>query len=120
MPLKCELGNISLVTEHCVCKLKMAKKKKGGRSLKKDGVGQDRRIIGCKLIVMKRRPIVCLPYHENRQENHRPIGTMNGLEITMEIDFGASLSVISEEMYQYLCQGKEDLELKESKVALHT
>ena len=45
---------------------------------------------------------------------------MNGLEITMEIDFGASLSVISEEMYQYLCQGKEDLELKESKVALHT
>ena len=43
----------------------------------------------------------------------------------MEIDTVASLSVISEETYEYLCQGKErkgkeDLELKEIKVALHT
>lgn len=45
---------------------------------------------------------------------------VNGLEITMEIDTGASLSVISEETYQYLSQRKEDLELKESKVTLHT
>lgn len=45
---------------------------------------------------------------------------VNGQNIDMEIDTGASLSVINRETYESLRQGNENLVLKESKVVLHT
>ena len=38
----------------------------------------------------------------------------------MEIDTGASFSVINEKTYQQICRGKENLELKESNISLRT
>jgi predicted aspartyl protease len=45
---------------------------------------------------------------------------VNGQNVDMEIDTGASLSVINHETYESLRQGNENLVLKESKVILHT
>ena len=49
---------------------------------------------------------------ENKTQPYRENFTVNDVGISMEIDTGASFSVINEKTFRDICRGKENLKLK--------
>ena len=52
--------------------------------------------------------------------SYRETLMVNNIDINMEIDTGASFSVINEKTFQEICRGKENLDLKQTEISLRT
>ena len=57
---------------------------------------------------------------KDKTPSYRENLMVNDIDINMEIDTGASFSVINEKTFQEICRGKEDLDLKQTEISLRT
>ena len=57
---------------------------------------------------------------ENKTQPYRENFTVNDVDISMEIDTGASFSVINEKTFRDICRGNENLKLKQTDISLRT
>ena len=85
------------------------KEKRWGSEINKVEQKQSDEELAYNLFSLKDKTV---PYRENL--------TVNDIDISMEIDTGASFSVINEKTFQEISRGKENLALKQTEISLRT